>query len=573
MTQTASSRTGAWRAALAAPAAWAAGLAAAGAALAAAAVTGWSEAAIAAAACALPALVTAAALRAARREWAQLIAITSWTVLAMAAVGAAGLVSGAAAWFVAPPIAALAFPRRALVSEAAGMSLAGLAAMSALQIAGAAPPPIDWAATLQASIAAAALAVLFAAAGLLGAAARRSADETDAAYRADTLEGLLTGAQVGLIKSDAEGRIEFASPAAINFFGARRFERHGPVLRDLPRQPDDRSALTAAIDRLSHSGLPETLEIEGRGERRAELRLTRLDGGLSVSLIDVTQRAELERRAYLERDAARASNDAKSRFLAGMTHEIRTPLNAVIGFSDVMKQRMFGPLPAKYAEYADLIHESGRHLLDLVGDVLDMSKIEAERYELRREEFDARDIASSTVKLMQLRAEEAGIALSHQPSHAPLTVSADRKAMRQILLNLLSNAVKFTPEGGAVWVSVESEGGDLVMTVRDTGAGMNEAEIARIGHPYQQADSALGSEERGSGLGLSLVAALVSLHDGEFEIESARGRGTTARVRLPVLISGTRQEPPERFDARARLKKAQEAGERLKRATAEASSG
>jgi cell cycle sensor histidine kinase DivJ len=173
-----------------------------------------------------------------------------------------------------------------------------------------------------------------------------------------------------------------------------------------------------------------------------------------------------------ERDAAIAANRSKSEFLAAVSHELRTPLNAIIGFSDMMKQRIFGPLPARYAEYGDLIHESGTHLLDLIGDVLDMSKIEADRYEIELEDFDARDVVEICAKMLRLRAEEKGIALYTDVGDVPLNVEADRKALRQILLNLLSNSVKFTPDGGAVVAMVRAQNGELVLAVGDSGVGM-----------------------------------------------------------------------------------------------------
>ncbi|HBU62015.1 MAG TPA: sensor histidine kinase, partial [Oceanicaulis sp.] len=187
------------------------------------------------------------------------------------------------------------------------------------------------------------------------------------------------------------------------------------------------------------------------------------------------------------------------------SHELRTPLNAIIGFSDIIKQRLFGPLPARYAEYGDLIHESGEHLLELIGDVLDMSKIEADKYELTPEEFDARDVVSICAKMISPRAKDRGIALYCEPGDADLPVKADRKAMRQILLNLLSNAVKFTPEGGAVVVMARQDGAELVLAVGDSGVGIGEDELADLGKPYHQTRSGKETSERGTGLGLSLV--------------------------------------------------------------------
>lgn len=264
-----------------------------------------------------------------------------------------------------------------------------------------------------------------------------------------------------------------------------------------------------------------------------------------------------------ERDAALAADRSKSEFLAAVSHELRTPLNAIIGFSDVMKQRLFGPLPARYAEYGDLIHESGAHLLELIGDVLDMSKIEADRYELTPEAFDARDVVSISAKMLRLKAEEAGLALHCKLGEAELDVNADRKAVRQILLNLLSNAVKFTKPGGAIVVMARADGRDLVLAVGDSGVGIAAEELDQIGRPYVQSSSGRATSERGTGLGLTLVRALAELHGGVMSVQSAPGEGTTVTVRLPVMADTAQMTPDEDaapLEVHARIRAAQEAG-------------
>jgi len=285
-----------------------------------------------------------------------------------------------------------------------------------------------------------------------------------------------------------------------------------------------------------------------------DLRLM-ADGRLIGALRDATP----DVRRALALDAARADAEAlnigKSRFLANMSHELRTPLNAIMGFSDIMRERMFGPLPGKYGEYADLIHDAGAHLLDLINDVLDMSKIEAAKYELVREELDAREPISAALRLMRLQADDVGVQLRGVLPSQPLDVLADRRALKQIVLNLISNALKFTPAGGLVTVSLSALAGALELTVADTGLGIAEDDLARLGRPFEQAGDA-GQQARGTGLGLSLVRAFAELHGGEMAIESRLGEGTAVTVRLPVLMAprsngSGEQSDDSRYDGEA----------------------
>ena len=237
-------------------------------------------------------------------------------------------------------------------------------------------------------------------------------------------------------------------------------------------------------------------------------------------------------------EAARADAEAqavgKSRFLANMSHELRTPLNAIMGFSDVMRSRLFGDLPPKYAEYGELIHEAGRHLTDLINDVLDMSKIEAERYTLSRERFDAREAVNAALRLVRLQADEAGVQLRGVLPAGPLPVDADRRALKQMVLNLVSNSLKFTPSGGSIVVTAQAAAGAFELVVADTGVGIAKEDLERLGRPFEQAGDA-ERRAQGTGLGLSLVKALAGLHGGEMSIESELGEGATVTLRLPVL--------------------------------------
>ena len=225
----------------------------------------------------------------------------------------------------------------------------------------------------------------------------------------------------------------------------------------------------------------------------------------------------------------------KTLFFAGVSHELRTPLNAIIGFSDMMRSRLFGPLPGKYAEYADLIHDSGQHMLDLIGDVLDMSKVEAGKYELQYDKFDVADVIRSSMKMVRPSADAAQLRMEVDiEAGEELFVQADRRAVRQILLNLLSNAIKFTPKGGHVLVAGKIVEGILNISVEDNGMGMSPDDLGKIGQAYTQTKSAQMVDARGSGLGLSLVKNLVELHHGRVVVTSHPGAGTNINIYLPI---------------------------------------
>jgi signal transduction histidine kinase len=232
-----------------------------------------------------------------------------------------------------------------------------------------------------------------------------------------------------------------------------------------------------------------------------------------------------------------------------MSHELRTPLNAVIGFSEIQRREIFGPLgDPRYREYADDIHASGSHLLDLITTILDLSKAEARKLELERVWLDALPVTEAVLRLVRATAEAKRIHLAVEAPAAPPRAFADERALKQILLNLLSNAVKFTPEGGAVTVRLDaSADGSLEIVVADTGIGIAAADLPRLMQPFEQATNAYTRKNGGTGLGLPLVDSLVRLHGGELRIESAVGRGTVVTVRLPV---------PEARDAAAPTRRA-----------------
>jgi cell cycle sensor histidine kinase DivJ len=348
--------------------------------------------------------------------------------------------------------------------------------------------------------------------------------------------------ELGLLM-DRDGRADVVFGRAIDGVSTEALHAGVTALADEP----DRSAVGRALAQAWSGGFAEaTFALARAPTRRLRLSVRPTgEGGLAGVLTHVSsaptggvalaQAREALAAAVAERDVAMAENANKSRFLATMSHELRTPLNAIVGFSDIMRLKMFGPLPERYGEYAELIHESGRHLTDLINDVLDMSKIEADRYVLQREAFDARDAVSGAMKLLRLQAEDAGLHLRADLPAAPLRVDADRRALKQIVLNLVSNALKFTPPGGRVDVTLCALDGAMELVVADTGQGVSAEDLARLGKPYEQTDA--GRRVQGTGLGLSLVKALTALHGGEFLMESRLGEGSAATVRLPVLTT------------------------------------
>jgi len=248
--------------------------------------------------------------------------------------------------------------------------------------------------------------------------------------------------------------------------------------------------------------------------------------------------AEIEEEKAISDEARRraeAANVAKSRFLATMSHELRTPLNAILGFSEVMKSELLGPMPNdNYKEYSGNIHESGRHLLQLINEILDLSRIEAGRYELHEEPVRLTDVVEDCLRLLNLRAESKGLHVTLEFDKALGQLWADERAIRQICLNLISNALKFTPRGGYIALNVRDtpEGGQTLI-VKDTGPGIPKEEIPRVMQAFGQGSLAHQTAEGGTGLGLPIVQNLVTLHGGTFELRSVLRKGTEAIVVLP----------------------------------------
>jgi two-component system cell cycle sensor histidine kinase PleC len=244
--------------------------------------------------------------------------------------------------------------------------------------------------------------------------------------------------------------------------------------------------------------------------------------------------AELAEKYAEEKTRAEEANQAKSKFLANMSHELRTPLNAIIGFSEIMQSGMFGPLGAdKYVEYCGDIHGSGQYLLDVINDILDMSKIEAGRMRLDFEDIELDHLLADAVRVVSARALDKKLAVNAKID-PELRLHADRRALKQVLLNLLSNAVKFTPDQGHIQIRGRRSEGCAVISIIDSGIGITPDALTRLGRPFEQVESQHAKTYQGSGLGLAIAKSLVELHGGTMRIRSRLGRGTMVRVCLPV---------------------------------------
>jgi signal transduction histidine kinase len=259
------------------------------------------------------------------------------------------------------------------------------------------------------------------------------------------------------------------------------------------------------------------------------------DGGMLITYADITEEKRVEADLRRAKDEAELASRSKTEFLANMSHELRTPLNAIIGFSDILMGQIFGPLgDQRYGDYARDIRDSGLHLLTLINDVLDVSKVEFGKVELIEEAVDIAAIAASCARLMRDRADTAGIRLVQDlASDLPL-LQGDSRRLKQILLNLLSNAVKFTPSGGRVAIRAAAGADGFRLTIEDTGIGIAKQDLEKAMRPFGQIDSRLARKYQGTGLGLPLARSMAELHGGRLEIDSTPGRGTVATLWLPA---------------------------------------
>jgi cell cycle sensor histidine kinase DivJ len=344
------------------------------------------------------------------------------------------------------------------------------------------------------------------------------------------------------------GAVLFASPIAQSMFGVQVTDLLGQGLFDRVHVAD-RPAFLKALADCAGSGEHRSVEFRvrcGRGERPStfiwiEMRCaleqrskSRNKREVVAVMRDITQRKEEEHAVVEACASAERANAAKGRFLAMMSHELRTPLNAIIGFSEMLTKEDSLRIDAKRrADYAQLINESGHHLLSVVNGILDMSKLETGNFEITPEPFALEEVVDDCRGLLALKAKEAGIEIITRIPEDLGDIIADKRSLSQVMINLISNAIKFTGRGGKVQIGAERDAERIMVTVEDNGVGIDPEELPRVGDPFFQARSSSDRRYDGTGLGLSIVKGLLALHGGELEIESRLGVGTRVMVRLP----------------------------------------
>ena len=353
------------------------------------------------------------------------------------------------------------------------------------------------------------------------------------------------------LKSAAEGTREYRAPGEEEprILSYRRSADFPIVVdvsvaREAVLAPWRKKALNAVLVAVAGNGMLALLIlllVRGIGQRErmlADLQANEraLRASQSRLIADIAARHRVEAELIAAKQASDDANQAKTQFLATMSHELRTPLNAIIGFSEALLTGIFGPMGPRQADYVSDIRRSGLHLLSLINDILDTTKIECGKYSLHEESLSVRDLALHGLRQIDPLAEEKGIALALQVPPGLPRLWADERAMTQVLLNLLSNAVKFTPPGGRTSLTASlTADGALRLQVADTGIGIAATDLRRVMEPFQQVENVHARRYPGTGLGLPLVKSLVELHGGSFTLESELGKGSIATITLPAF--------------------------------------
>jgi len=481
---------------------------------------------------------------------ANILAIISWS---MAIIVAGGITSWLAPVLVLIPAVSAAYRSKQDVIQVTSLCLISAVMLVFLEIAGYQPPPPtpEWA---HFPLMAMTIVLMIIRSGLV---ARYYVDERrliDSRLRAASRYSLLADQTSDVIiyhDPDSE-RIAGASPSVEASLGYTPAEVMALSMNALLCDDDDRAVLYNALNQARSDGQ------SGRGTvkmHHKDGRTVWLEGvftGLKdprtgqlleivCTLRDISSRIHHEQEIVDARLQAESANRAKSRFLANMSHELRTPLNAIIGFSDLTRQEVFGPIPnARYVEYAQAVYDSGNHLLELISDILDMSKIEAGKYEFTAEIIDLEAFIKECVQLVEGKAREAGNHVSCDFYHDKLfPYIGDRRGLKQVLLNLLSNSVKFTPAGGAISISTRTVSTDtglnLAITVEDTGIGIPKKMLPKLARPFIQISDPTYGGNGGTGLGLSICKAIANFHKGNLNIESEPDQGTQVTLSIPYL--------------------------------------
>lgn len=495
--------------------------------------------------------------RSGRLDVAHLLSAVQLTALVSLAAGlTGGATSFAVAWLLLVPLEAALSGEARITALATGLATAAGLALAVATAKGMLPMPLSLPFD-SGMLAGIGLVGAIAYAGTLAASVIRIQQGADRDVRASRERYRLIAENANdlVTRHDANGRVLFASLASEAIVARRPETLLGLGLEDV-LAPRDRERYRASIRRALESGEPvaEEYQLEIRGadglatrstwvEMRCQPVASEASGGagghdtvIAVTR-DITIRKAEMREMAASRDEAQRISRAKSAFLATMSHELRTPLNAIIGFAELLHREMLiKERDPRHAEHCRIIHQSGEHLLSLVKDLLDISKIESGRFSVVPEAFTLEDVAVQAAETLQPAAKAKEMVLSVDiPADLP-ELFADRRATRQILINLISNAVKFTPAQGRVDVRARRSGAAIEIEVADTGYGIAPEHIARLGQPFYQVETSYARQNEGAGLGLSIVFGLVQLSEGTVRIESELGRGSRFVVSLPADV-------------------------------------
>jgi two-component system, cell cycle sensor histidine kinase DivJ len=482
-----------------------------------------------------------------RYERAHLLSALALTTLAaLVALRTGGIGSFAAVWLVVVPVEAALSASRRIVALATGLALTAAGLLLLLGAGGYLPHAVT-SPDQQSTLAALGIvsATLYAAGLALGAellvrtgASLLHAEEDRHRLLAHSMTDVV-------IRHGRNGAVLSAPQAAESIVGVQASELLGNGLFDRVHVAD-RPAYLAALADAASLNEERSLELRircGAGQFRwVDMRCLPRESGAGereviAVLRDISERKSQDRAIETARAESERADAAKIRFIATMSHELRTPLNAIIGFSDMLTNESLELDARRKLEYAKLINDSGHHLLSVVNGILDVSKMENGNFEITPEPFTPAPAIESCADLLALKAQDAGVELTMRIAPDLPDVAADRRAFNQILINLISNAVKFTPRGGRVTVSARCDGPKLAVTVEDTGVGIGESDLPRLGEAFFQGRASYDRRHDGTGLGLSIVKGLVHLHGGEVDIKSRLGEGTRVTVRLPFEIA------------------------------------